>query len=101
MPSAEMQSGAIEPLKALAFKSLPRKSRHAQVFLAIVRSRGRIDPSALVLGVQRLAALRHPLRVLKLWRRGKIDPLKTLFGFRWPDIKQIRQVFAAVRGEPR
>ncbi|MGB8181717.1 MAG: 2Fe-2S iron-sulfur cluster-binding protein [Stellaceae bacterium] len=99
--SIPIVTGAIEPLKALAFKSLPGKSRHARVFLAIVRSRGRIDPLALILGVQRLAALRHPLRVLKLWRRGKIDPLKTLFGFRLPDIEQIRQVFAAVRGGPR
>ena len=96
--SIPIVTGAIEPLKALAFKSMTRKSRHARVFLAIVRARGRIDPSALILGVQRLAALRHPFRILKLWRRGKIDPLKTLFGFRLPDIAQIRQVFAAVRG---
>lgn len=96
--SIPIVTGAIEPLKALAFKSMARKSRHARVFLKIVRARGRIDPSALVLGVQRLAALRHPLRVWKLWRRGKIDPLKTLFGFRLPDIEQIRQVFRAVRG---
>src|SRR6185437_11020968 len=91
--SIPIVTGAIEPLKALAFKSMARKSRHARVFLAIVQARGRIDPSALVLGVQRLAALRHPLRVLKLWRRGKIDPLRTLFAFRLPDIAQIRQIF--------
>ena len=99
--SIPIVTGAIEPLKALAFKSMARKSRHARVFLKIVQARGRIDPSALVLGVQRLAALRHPLRVWKLWRRGKIDPLKTMLGFRLPDIEQIRQVFRAVRGAPR
>ncbi|MDE2228436.1 MAG: 4Fe-4S dicluster domain-containing protein [Alphaproteobacteria bacterium] len=99
--SIPIVTGAIEPLKALAFKSVAGKSRHARVFLKIVQARGRIDPSALVLGVQRLAALRHPLRIFKLWRRGKIDPLKTMLGFRLPDIEQIRQIYQAVRGGPR
>lgn len=99
--SIPIVTGAIEPLKALAFKSMAAKSRHARVFLEIVCARGRIDPSALVLRVQRLAALRHPLRIFKLWRRGKIDPLKSLFGFRLPDVEQIRQIFQAVRGGSR
>ncbi len=91
-------TGAIEPLKALAFRSVPNRARHAGVFLRIIEKRGRIDPSALVLGTQGLAALKHLGRVLKLLLRGKIDPIKTLLGFRVEGIEQIRQIFRATRG---
>lgn len=92
-------TGVIEPLKALAFKSVPARSRHAGAFLRIVRSRGRIDPSALILSVQGLAALRNLGRVVKLLLRGKIDPIKTFLGFRVERIEEIRQIFAAAKRE--
>ena len=40
--------------------------------------RGRVDPGALVLGVQGLAALRNLTRIWRLLVRGKINPLRTL-----------------------
>jgi succinate dehydrogenase/fumarate reductase iron-sulfur protein len=97
--SIPIVTGVIEPLKALAFKSAPARSRHAGAFLHIVRSRGRIDPSALVVSVQGLAALRNLGRIVKLLLRGKIDPLKTVFGFRVEKIEEIRQIFTATKGE--
>jgi fumarate reductase (CoM/CoB) subunit B len=94
-------TGAIEPLKALAYRSRTKDARHSGVFLHIIEKRGRIDPAELVLRVQGLAALRNPIRALKLLIRGKINPLKTLFGPAVPGIAQIREIFRATRkGRP-
>ena len=43
-------------------------------------ARGRIDPGALVLNVQGLRALARLPRIVRLFLRGKINPLRTLFG---------------------
>ena len=88
-------SAIIEPLKALAYRSLPERSRHARAFMAIIEGRGRIDPSSLVLRIQGLkAALRSPRRTLKLLLRGKINPLKTLFGSAAPGTDDVKKLFA-------
>ena len=77
--SIPIVSMAIEPLKAKAAAMLPAMARHPLAFRAIITARGRIDPGALMLRVQGLAALAKPARTLRLWLRGKIDPFKTLF----------------------
>jgi len=73
-------SRIIEPLKAKAAQLLPEKAGHARAFRRIVAARGRIDPGALVLNVQGLRALARLPRIVRLFLRGKINPLRTLFG---------------------
>ena len=75
-------SGVIEPLKARAAVLVPAMARHSQTLHRIVSERGRVDPGALVLGVQGLAALRNFPRIWRMLVRGKINPLRTLFGIR-------------------
>jgi succinate dehydrogenase/fumarate reductase iron-sulfur protein len=75
-------SDVIEPLKALAYASAPERYPHQKAFLEIINGLGQIDPSALVLKTQGLKSLRQLGRIWKLWRRGKIDPIKTFFGKR-------------------
>jgi succinate dehydrogenase/fumarate reductase iron-sulfur protein len=70
----------IEPLKAKTAELVPHAARHSMVFRAIIASRGRIDPSELVLRVQGAKVLLQVGRALRLLLRGKINPLKTLFG---------------------
>jgi fumarate reductase (CoM/CoB) subunit B len=67
----------IEPLKAKAAALVPAMAAHSFALRDIVATRGRIDPSALVLRVQGLRALRNIPRVLRLLLRGKIDLIKT------------------------
>ena len=69
----------IEPLKAKAALLVPGMAKHAQALRAIVAERGIVDPTALVLRVRGLKAMREWLRALRLLVRGKIDPIKTLF----------------------
>ena len=90
--------GVIEPLKARAYRSMPGSAKHQHVFMDIVRSRGRIDPGGLVLQTQGLAAFRHPLRVLALYLRGKIDPLKTFFGKPAPGTGDVRKLYEKTKG---
>ena len=71
-------SRVIEPLKARAAALVPAMARHPQIFRRIMAERGRIDPGALVLGVQGLAALRNIPRIWRMLVRGKINPLRTL-----------------------
>ena len=54
-------------------------AKHSFALRDIVATRGRVDPSALVLRVQGLRALAHLPRVIRLLLRGKINPLKTFF----------------------
>ena len=68
----------IEPLKAKAAALVPAMAKHSNALRAIVAARGYVDPSALVLRVRGLAALRDLPRALRLLVRGKIDPIKTL-----------------------
>lgn len=92
-------SGVIEPLKARAYRSSPERARHARAFMEIIEGRGRIDPSALVLRVQGIAAaLRRPRRTLKLLWRGKINPFRTFFGRPAKGTDDVRKLFARTRG---
>ncbi len=75
-------SRVIEPLKAQAAMLVPAMARHPQILRRIVAARGRVDPGALVLGVQGLAVLRNFPRIWRMLVRGKINPLRTLLGLR-------------------
>ena len=87
-------SGVIEPLKAMAYRSRPERSRHARAFMGIIERRGWIDPSGLVIATRGwAAALGSPRRVLKLLLRGKINPLKTLFGPAVRGTDTVRKLF--------
>jgi succinate dehydrogenase/fumarate reductase iron-sulfur protein len=70
-------SRAIEPLKARVAQARPAMARHPRTFREIVAARGRIDPSALVLRVQGLRALKKIGWALRVLARGKIDPVRT------------------------
>jgi succinate dehydrogenase/fumarate reductase iron-sulfur protein len=70
-------SRIIEPLKARAARAMPKMAKHSLALRNIVASRGRVDPSALVLQVQGLRALSNFPRIVRLMMRGKIDPIKT------------------------
>lgn len=70
-------SQIIEPLKAKTAQLIPEMAKHSLSFRAIVASRGRVDPSALVLRVQGLRALSNIPRVIRLMLRGKVKPLET------------------------
>lgn len=86
-------SRIIEPLKALAYKKLPGELPHQNAFLKIIHRRGRIDPSELVLRAQGLLLLRSLRRAIRLLLRGKIDPLRTLFGRPIQGIAHVRRMF--------
>jgi succinate dehydrogenase/fumarate reductase iron-sulfur protein len=75
-------TAVIEPLKARAATLVPEMGKHANALLQVVARRGRVDPGALVLRVQGLAALRNVPRLLRLLLRGKIKPVHTLLGIR-------------------
>jgi heterodisulfide reductase subunit C len=85
-------SRVIEPLKAKAALLLPERARHALALRRIVSERGRVDPGALVLSVQGLRALARIPRIVRLLLRGKINPLRTLFGTRTPAAEPARRL---------
>ena len=91
--SIPIVSKIIEPLKAFAYRTAVDKPRHPQVFLGIIRRRGRIDPSELVLRVQGLRAVARVRRVLSLLVKGKVNPWATLFGRPIPGIAAVRRLF--------
>lgn len=70
----------IEPLKARAAAIVPEMAKHSLALRAVVAARGRVDPSELMFRVQGLRVLANVQRALRLLLRGKIDPIKTLFG---------------------
>jgi succinate dehydrogenase/fumarate reductase iron-sulfur protein len=72
----------IEPLKAKAAQLVPRMAKHPFALRDIVATRGRVDPGALVLRVQGLRVLMHVGRMFRMLRRGKINPLRTIFRVR-------------------
>lgn len=92
-------SGIIEPLKALAYKAQPKTARHQAAFIDIMMKRGRIDPSALVLRTKGLGVLKRLRWALKMLARGKIDPMKTLFGAPVSDMDQVRRLHAAFKSK--
>jgi fumarate reductase (CoM/CoB) subunit B len=91
--SIPIVSKVIEPLKALAYRTAREKPRHPDVFLGIIRRRGRIDPSELVLRIQGLRALRAFRRVISLLLKRKVNPLATVFGKPIPGIQHVRRLF--------
>ena len=91
--SIPIVSRVIEPLKAMAYRQARVKPRHPRALLDIVRRRGRIDPSELVLRVQGLRALRGFRRVVALLSNGKVSPWTTLLGRPIPGIRHVRRLF--------
>jgi fumarate reductase (CoM/CoB) subunit B len=91
--SIPIVSKVIEPLKALAYRTAPEKPRHPRVFLEVIRRRGRIDPSELVLRIQGLRALFGFRRVVSLLRKRKVNPFTTVFGGPIPGIQRVRRLF--------
>ena len=78
----------------MAYRSRPERARHARAFMGIIERRGWIDPSGLVIATRGwTAALSSPRRVLKLLLRGKIDPLKTVFGRAARGTVTVRKLF--------
>ena len=67
----------IEPLKVKAAALVPGMAKHSHALHAVVAMRGRVDPGALVLRVQGFRALANLPRLLRLFLRGKIDPIRT------------------------
>jgi len=78
--SIPIVSRIIEPLKAKAAQLAPEMARHSFALRDIVASRGRVDPGELVLRVQGLRALGNLRRIWRLLVRGKINPIRTIFG---------------------
>jgi fumarate reductase (CoM/CoB) subunit B len=74
----------IEPLKAKAAALVPGMAKHSHALRAVVAMRGRVDPGALVLRVQGFRALANLPRLLRLFLRGKIDPIKTFLKRKTP-----------------
>ena len=75
-------SRIIEPLKAKAAQLLPDMAKHSFALRDIVADRGRVDPGALMFRVQGIRVLANMARVIRLLRRRKINPLRTLLGIR-------------------
>jgi len=95
-------SGVIEPLKAQAYRSLPEgTSRHQEAFMNVVKRRGYVDPSALVLRIQGFKALKKIGRVFRLVLRRKVHLGKTLFGKPITGIQHVRKLFDRTKGGAR
>jgi fumarate reductase (CoM/CoB) subunit B len=91
--SIPIVSRVIEPLKAMVYRQSREKPRHPEAFLGIVRRRGRIDPSELVLRVQGLRTVARVRRIFTLLAARKIDPLRTFFGRPIRGIQKVRRLF--------
>ncbi len=89
----------IEPLKRRAIELAPAQARHALAFHAVLRARGRIDPSALMFRINGLRVLANLKRVARLLIRGKINPLRTLFPL--PNVASLatRRLLSSRRGQ--
>ena len=85
-------SQVIEPLKAKTAALRPQLARHSLTFTAIVASRGKIDPTELVLRLQGIKAVHSIARALRLLIAGKINPLRTLFRKRTGAIAAARRL---------
>ena len=77
--SIPIVSRIIEPLKARTAQLVPDMARHSLALRDIVASRGRVDPSALIVRVQGYRVLSKLPRAVRLFLRGKINPFKTFF----------------------
>lgn len=92
--------GAIEPLKALAYRSRPGDAGHVRALMDTVERRGRVEPVTLMLRARGMGALAGTLRAGVLVLRGKIRPWHVLFGV---DLAasaraEIARLFAQTRG---
>ena len=87
-------SHVIEPLKAKAARLVPHMAKHSFALRNVVAARGRVDPGALVLRVQGLRVLAHIPRLLRMWTRGKINPVKTLLGVKTAAAGAARRVLS-------
>lgn len=93
-------SDVIEPLKAQAHSSVPHDGgRHADALMDLVKKRGYVVPSALVLRTQGLRALQKIGRVSRLVARGKADPRGGVGSKAIPEIKQVQKLFKKTEGE--
>jgi fumarate reductase (CoM/CoB) subunit B len=90
----------IEPLKAQAARLVPRMALHANFFRRIVARRGRIDPTELVIRVQGIRVFGSALRAVRLFLRGKINPLVTIFGMRSPAAPAATRILRQEGGQP-
>lgn len=90
-------SQVIEPLKAKAAALVPSMAHHALALRAIVATRGRVDPGALVLRVQGIGALLRLPRIVRLLVRGKISPLRTLLALKTAAAAPARRILGRVR----
>ena len=93
-------SQIIEPLKAKAAELLPDMAGHSRALRIIVATRGRVDPSELVLRVQGLRALLNLPRILRLLLRGKINPLKTFLFIKTAAAAPARRLLRGKAGQP-
>lgn len=80
--SIPIVSRIIEPLKAKTAQLIPEMAKHSLALRNIVANRGRVDPGALVLRVQGLRALLNMPRIIRLMKRGKINPIKTFLSMK-------------------
>jgi hypothetical protein len=87
-------SHIIEPLKAKTAALRPALAKHSLTFTAIIASRGKIDPTELVLRVQGIKAAQNVARALRLLLAGKINPLRTLFKKRTGAIAAARRLLS-------
>jgi succinate dehydrogenase/fumarate reductase iron-sulfur protein len=94
--SIPIVSQVIEPLKAKAAALVPAMAHHAEALRAVVAARGRVDPGALILRVQGLRALTRLPRILRLFVRGKISPLKTLLAIKTAAAEPARRILRRV-----
>jgi fumarate reductase (CoM/CoB) subunit B len=89
----------IEPLKAKAAKLAPEMARHSFALRHVVARRGRVDPGELVLRVQGLRAFYNLGRIWRLFARGKIKPVKTLFSIKTSAAEAAGRILA--KGAPK
>lgn len=96
-------SRAIEPLKRQAADGPEAGARHIRTFVRVVRDRGFLDAPRLVLRARgwRAASLRGLRAGLRLALRGKVRPLRSLFGPPDGAATELARLFAATTdGEP-
>ena len=87
-------SHVIEPLKAQTAALRPHLAKHSLTFTSIIASRGKIDPTELVLRLQGIKAVQNMARAMRLLFAGKINPLKTLFKKRTGAIAAARRLLS-------
>jgi succinate dehydrogenase/fumarate reductase iron-sulfur protein len=98
--SIPIVSRVIEPLKAKAAQLVPEMAAHSFALREVVARRGRVDPGELVLRVQGLRSLRNLRRILRLFIRGKIKPIRTLLGLKTSAAGAAGRILGDEAGKP-